>query len=540
MAKSENTAINELIARVSGGQTSSPADASDDPALDHAITIPVGAALHATTRPASMPVAAPFEAQTPGMPTSYPVVPRAMLQSPEVEPPSTAPLATPYPEMAPSAWTPPAPAPAPASAFAPAAVPAWSPPPSGAVPTVPLNAPRTGQPEHMIGTLRLTRRSDLQIVLGRLVLPMTLLLVAGMLIGGYVAFRGERGVPRVPAAPSGGESHAGAQAHLAEPPVDPTPPPAGEAQPASAPVAAPSAAGAPAAAGTAMAAPAAPAAPAANPPSPSATAGGPAAAPAAPSAAAHTGEKPASPPAAPAPPDSRGNAASSAASTAPAATPAPAPAPSRPPAPPTPPAPPAPSGTAASGATPPPAPAAALVDVRIESTPRGATVTLVDRGKSQYVGTTPVSAAVDPTRTYDLVFSYPGKPTLTEHLDAAANRRVSVTLGGKPAPETVSRHSPKVSGDPAPSRKAPRPAPPAAPVTNDGILKISTKPPCEIIIDGRPTGLVTPQNEIVLPAGVHRVTLINTEKDISRTFSVELAAGTTEKIIEDFLAGRPR
>ncbi|HEU4734344.1 MAG TPA: hypothetical protein VFT22_40910 [Kofleriaceae bacterium] len=518
MAKSENTAINELIARVSGGQTPSPADSSDglDPgsALDHAITIPVGAALH-TTRPASMPVAAPFEAKGPGMPSSYPIVPRAMLPPTDAGYPTApggpgAPLSatgTPAPDavsyaerVAPAPWTPPV-------------APAWSPPQSGAASTqpVPLNAPRTTPPEHMIGTLRLTRRSDLQIVLGRLVLPMTLLLVSGMLIGGYVAFRGERGVPATPAGASGTEPHAGAQAHLVEPAADPGPPPTGELRPvASAPAAAPSpaasAAPAAASAGASMTAPTAPAA-SREPPPPA-----PALAAAAPPAAAERDDKPA------APSEARGGAnapspASVASAAGPVATPVPA----------------APSAAAA-----------ALVEVRLESTPRGATVTLVDRGKSQYVGTTPVTTSVDPTRTYDLVFSYPNKPTLTEHLDATTTRRVAVTLaGGRSGSESASRRPARSGGDsPAPPRKQPRPPP--AVVSNDGILKISTKPPCEIIIDGKPTGLVTPQNEIVLPAGTHRVTLINAEKDISRTFSVELAANTTEKIIEDFLAERPR
>lgn len=72
---------------------------------------------------------------------------------------------------------------------------------------------------------------------------------------------------------------------------------------------------------------------------------------------------------------------------------------------------------------------ATLVDVRIDSTPRGATVTLVDRGTPQFVGTTPVNATVDASREYDLVFTYPNKATRVEHLDAGATRRVAVTLG---------------------------------------------------------------------------------------------------------------
>jgi hypothetical protein len=84
--------------------------------------------------------------------------------------------------------------------------------------------------------------------------------------------------------------------------------------------------------------------------------------------------------------------------------------------------------------------APALVDVRIESTPPGATVMLVDRGRTQLVGATPVDAAVDPAREYDLVFTYAGGPPRVQHLDPAATRRVSVALGARePAHRARSR-----------------------------------------------------------------------------------------------------
>src|SRR2546423_1349422 len=54
--------------------------------------------------------------------------------------------------------------------------------------------------------------------------------------------------------------------------------------------------------------------------------------------------------------------------------------------------------------------AVALVGVRVESTPSGATVTLLDAGKSSFIGTTPVDASVDPSRSYDVVLSREGEP----------------------------------------------------------------------------------------------------------------------------------
>src|ERR1041384_2520708 len=64
MANEENTAVNELIARASGG----PTGAHDPVVSDHAVTLKAGA-LH-TALPTSMPVVAPFETQ-PGAQLSY-------------------------------------------------------------------------------------------------------------------------------------------------------------------------------------------------------------------------------------------------------------------------------------------------------------------------------------------------------------------------------------------------------------------------------------------------------------------------------------
>jgi hypothetical protein len=64
---------------------------------------------------------------------------------------------------------------------------------------------------------------------------------------------------------------------------------------------------------------------------------------------------------------------------------------------------------------------------------------------------------------------------------------------------------------------------------------ISSKPPCEVIIDGKPTGLVTPQRAIALAAGRHEITLVNREHDVHKTVTVQIAANATEKVIEDLM-----
>jgi hypothetical protein len=75
-----------------------------------------------------------------------------------------------------------------------------------------------------------------------------------------------------------------------------------------------------------------------------------------------------------------------------------------------------------------------------------------------------------------------------------------------------------------------------APVTAaaTGTLRISSKPPCAIAIDDRPTGLTTPQAAIALAPGHHEVTLTNADQGIQLTADVDITAARTTPLIEDF------
>jgi len=222
-----------------------------------------------------------------------------------------------------------------------------------------------------------------------------------------------------------------------------------------------------------------------------------------------------------------------------------------------------------------PAPTAAIakrpafVDVRLDSKPVGATVMLVDRGKQTFLGTTPISTAVDPTRAYDVVFAYPNRQTQIEHLDPKATARLSVVLGrpgtratpelAKPvaapteaAPAKVAKvaKAAKAAKIVEPAWEAPAPiaatatkleAAPAADaraekaVGGNGLLMISSKPPCEIHVDGKPTGLMTPQRALPLSAGKHRITLVNPAQKIRKSLAVEITANASTKVIQDLM-----
>ena len=94
--------------------------------------------------------------------------------------------------------------------------------------------------------------------------------------------------------------------------------------------------------------------------------------------------------------------------------------------------PPAPAPAPVVAAAPPPPPK--LIDLRLDSTPEGADVTLIDQGKSSPLGATPLTASIDPSREIDLVFTKSGLPVKTEHLDPRATTRLAVILEQPHAP----------------------------------------------------------------------------------------------------------
>src|SRR6185312_9352977 len=97
-------------------------------------------------------------------------------------------------------------------------------------------------------------------------------------------------------------------------------------------------------------------------------------------------------------------------------------------------------------------------------------------------------------------------------------QKVTVTPIEVPAPPKVIAPAPKVAvaAVPAPivhhEARAPREVRHEHVAT--GMLRISSKPPCAIAIDGKPSGKTTPQAALALPVGSHQVTLTNEEQGI--------------------------
>ena len=208
-----------------------------------------------------------------------------------------------------------------------------------------------------------------------------------------------------------------------------------------------------------------------------------------------------------------------------------------------------------------------------ESTPPGATVSLIIDGKRSTLGPAPIKAPLDPRQTYQVLFERPGYVSVNRPITftGALEEKVLVNLekaGGTVAelpthtgPVTSPKQEPKT--EPKVVKTEPKDVVKTEPKDvvktepkdvvktepkdvvktepkGTGVLTLGSKPPCDIYVDGSNTGLHTPQREIKLPAGKHRITLMNNEFGIKETFVVEIKPDATEKMIKDYSDRLPK
>lgn len=187
------------------------------------------------------------------------------------------------------------------------------------------------------------------------------------------------------------------------------------------------------------------------------------------------------------------------------------------------------------------------------STPPGAEVTLIVDGKRQGLGAAPAHAAIDPRKSYQVLFEKPGfvaqnvpvaipatgNPKVTVVLSKSATDTVAVARPSKPP--TVDTPAKPGGGEPAvkpsdkPSDKpADKPSDKPAGPAGEGIIGLNSKPPCDVFVDGKATGQKTPVRELRLPAGPHRITLVNNEFSIREEFKVDVKPDKPQKILKDF------
>jgi hypothetical protein len=194
-----------------------------------------------------------------------------------------------------------------------------------------------------------------------------------------------------------------------------------------------------------------------------------------------------------------------------------------------------------------------------DSQPSGAEVVLIADGVSQSLGMAPVDAKIDPRKRYEVVFKKDGFATVTRPVEITGNTALSVVgtlakarantkpiipggtgLKPKPKPDpgttVVVAPKPPIENPVAPKQDDPKPKPPVVDSNATGTLLLSAKPPCNIFIDGRDTGKRTPQRNITLPVGKHRITLLNNELGIKESFNVKITADKATKALKDYTA----
>jgi eukaryotic-like serine/threonine-protein kinase len=135
-----------------------------------------------------------------------------------------------------------------------------------------------------------------------------------------------------------------------------------------------------------------------------------------------------------------------------------------------------------------------------------------------------------------------------EVADAAAQERVA--SDSAPGAVTVALPAQHPSAAVSAPSLPTTPRSPAVPnasqhVTNastpvDGELAISAKPPCDVAIDGKPTGRRTPVTDLSLAGGIHSVTLTNAQFGISETAYVQVMPGKQARVVKDYSARLPR
>ncbi|HUS31607.1 MAG TPA: protein kinase [Kofleriaceae bacterium] len=214
------------------------------------------------------------------------------------------------------------------------------------------------------------------------------------------------------------------------------------------------------------------------------------------------------------------------------------------------------------------------------SDPAGATVSLIVDGKRETLGPSPAKTKLDPRKTYQVLFEKTGYVSVNKPIvfTGSADEPISVVLEKAGAVAAVATQTPKTEtktetqtqvkvqtpktntgGTPVtrPDTKTetkvetpktetktetkteakvetPKVETPKAEAKGEGTLLLGSKPPCDIFIDGKATGLQTPQRDIKLTSGKHKITLVNNEFGIKETFSVEIKPDAVEKQIKDY------
>ena len=183
----------------------------------------------------------------------------------------------------------------------------------------------------------------------------------------------------------------------------------------------------------------------------------------------------------------------------------------------------------------------AEVLVRFASTPPGASVLLVGPSRERRLGVTPTEVDVDMQHgPYTVRMTLDGFTEWSEPLQVTGAARefdvtatlqragrVGTSTAGTAPTGTAGTMTADTSDMGGTTTVAAMDEPAETPMTGGtgpGTLRINTRPWSQVYVDGRLIGN-TPQMNISLPAGSHRVTLVNPDFNIRQSVSVTIEAG---------------
>ncbi|MCG8421485.1 MAG: protein kinase [Proteobacteria bacterium] len=189
---------------------------------------------------------------------------------------------------------------------------------------------------------------------------------------------------------------------------------------------------------------------------------------------------------------------------------------------------------------------------RFESNPPGAQVTLLVKNKAQEIelGRSPARHELDARNKYDVRFEKDGYVTKIVPIAITGARELAVSArleresstGRSPRTDRLSPGDKRSTGQTISGNSRPRATQLAAGVARaaagapPGILILSSKPRCQIYVDGQDTGKWTPQLQLKLSPGPHRITLINNDHGIKESFRVTIKSGERSTHIKDYTA----
>ncbi len=189
------------------------------------------------------------------------------------------------------------------------------------------------------------------------------------------------------------------------------------------------------------------------------------------------------------------------------------------------------------------------VRVRVTSEPSGAEAVVVRGSEKRTLGRTPIDVTLDndgsgwTLQVHKSGYEDYEQPIAIQDGVAELSMRAvmaRVSGGSDDAVASAARESAPVAEAPRPEKRSSASSStddllesattssaktPAA--AGDGTLRINSRPWAQVVIDGRPIGN-TPQMNIALPPGNHRVQLVNPEFNLKKNLTVTIKSGQTE------------